>query len=166
MIDPLIGTWELDPSTLNYESGRPGKRATYVIEAIPNGPLFLLDGEDGEGRPIKFQYGGPTDGSGQPLPGDSGLVLVLKRDCERTIESVLKRGEVVLDRWTRELDVVIVLARPILGHRRHDVFCPLPAIRRIVRYAARCFPGSQSGVSFVYAGNRTHRQHGCTVSRK
>jgi hypothetical protein len=75
MIDPFIGIWELDPSTLNYESGRPGKRATYFIQAIPNGLLFLLDGEDGEGRRIRFQYSGPMDGSGQSLPGDSGLVL-------------------------------------------------------------------------------------------
>lgn len=103
MTDPFIGTWELDPTTLKYESGRPGKRATYMIEAIPNGLFFLLDGEDGEGRPIKFQYGGPTDGSAQPLPGGDGLELVLKRDGERTIESILKRGEAMLDRWTREL---------------------------------------------------------------
>ena len=103
MSDPFIGAWELDPSTLNYESGVPGKRAIYAIVATPNGLLFLLDGEDGEGKPIKFQYGGPTDGSGRPLPGGSGLVLVLKRDGERIIESVLKREEIVLDRWTREL---------------------------------------------------------------
>ncbi len=103
MTDPFVGTWELDPCTLNYEADRPGKRATYIIEAISNGLFFLLDGEDGDGRPIKFQYGGPTDGSGQPLPGDNGLDLVLKRDGERTIESILKRGEAVLDRWTREL---------------------------------------------------------------
>lgn len=62
-----------------------------------------MDGEDGEGKPIKFQYGGPTDGSGQPLPGDSRLVLMLKRNSERIVESILKRGETVLDRWTREL---------------------------------------------------------------
>jgi hypothetical protein len=93
----------LDLSTLKYESGHPGKRATYVIEATSNGLLFLLDGEDGEGKPIKFQYSGPMNGSGQLLPGDSGLVLVLKRDSELIIESVLKRGEMILDRWTREL---------------------------------------------------------------
>jgi hypothetical protein len=103
VIDPFIGTWELDPDTLKYESGRPGKRATYVIEAVANGLLFLLDGEDDEGKPIKFQYSGPMDGSGQLLPGDGGLVLVLKRDSDLIIESVLNRGEMVLDRWTREL---------------------------------------------------------------
>ncbi len=102
-IDPFVGKWELDPSALNYESGRPGKRATYIIEATSIGLLFTLDGEDGEGRPIRFRYGGPMDGSSQPLPGDGGLVLILKRVDEHTIESILKRGDIVLDRWTREI---------------------------------------------------------------
>ena len=30
--DPFVGTWELDPETLEYEHGRPGRRATYVVE--------------------------------------------------------------------------------------------------------------------------------------
>ena len=103
MTDPFLGTWDLDPSTLNYESGRPGKRARYVITAAPNGLLFSLDADDADGKPMKVQYGGPLDGSGQALPGDGGLVVVLKRLNERSIESVLKRGETVLDRWTRDL---------------------------------------------------------------
>jgi hypothetical protein len=101
MADPFIGTWELDPSTLRYESGRPGKRATYIIEASPAGLVFLLDGEDAEGRPIQFQYGGALDGTAQSLPG--GLALILKRTGERSIESTLRRGEEVLDRWEREI---------------------------------------------------------------
>ncbi len=103
MADPFIGTWELDPATLNYASGQPGKRATYVIEAVPTGGLmFILDGEDSEGRSIKFQYGGALDGSGQSLPG--GATLILRRVDERQIESILQRGDTVLDRWMRELN--------------------------------------------------------------
>ncbi|MBM3784526.1 MAG: hypothetical protein FJW30_09220 [Acidobacteria bacterium] len=101
MADPFIGTWELDPAALNYASGQPGKRATYIIEALPAGGLrFILNGEDAEGRPVKFQYGGPLDGSSQALPG--GVALILRRVDARSIESILQRDGKVLDRWMRE----------------------------------------------------------------
>ncbi|MFN7921979.1 MAG: hypothetical protein U0Q16_17890 [Bryobacteraceae bacterium] len=102
-MDPFVGTWELDPATLHYERGRPGKRATYIIEATSAGLLFSLDAEDADGKPIRFQYGGALDGTAQPLPGDSGLELVLMRESERSISSILKLGDKELDRWTREL---------------------------------------------------------------
>ena len=104
MQDPFIGTWELDPSTLDYQFARPGRRAIYTIEAIPGGLRFTLDGDDADGRPMKFSYGGELDGREQSLPGgEDARVLVLKRVDERTIESLLKRGGKVVDRWTREL---------------------------------------------------------------
>jgi len=33
--DPFIGTWELDPDTLDYQFGRPGRRATYASKPYP-----------------------------------------------------------------------------------------------------------------------------------
>lgn len=101
--DPFVGTWELDASSLRYEAGRPGRRATYVIEAIPAGLLFRIEAEDADGRPLRFQYGGPLDGTRQPLPGAGEAMLILKREGERLIESIVMRGEKVLDRWVREL---------------------------------------------------------------
>src|ERR1700741_2874453 len=85
--DPFVGTWELDPETLNYEHGRPGRRASYVIE--PKGDaelLFHLDADDSDGRLIRGTYGGPMDGRDQPLSGKD-VALVLTRLDERTIES-------------------------------------------------------------------------------
>lgn len=73
-MDPLVGTWVLDPGSLRYESGEPGRRAT---------------------------YSGELDGREHPLPGGE-LVVVLLRDNERSLTSLLKRGGVVLGRWTRE----------------------------------------------------------------
>jgi hypothetical protein len=100
--DSFVGTWELDPSTLDYQFGRPGRRATYMIEAAPEGLMFTLDAEDADGKPLKFTYGGWLDGRDQPLPGRDA-VLILTRYDANNIESVLKRGGKVVDRWTREL---------------------------------------------------------------
>jgi len=63
--------------------------------------MFTLDGEDADRKPMKFTYGGALDGRDQPLPG-SDAVLVLMRYDQRNIESILKRGGKVADRWTRE----------------------------------------------------------------
>jgi hypothetical protein len=100
--DFFVGTWELDPATLDYQFGRPGHRATYVIEAVSQGLMFTLDGEDADRKPMKFTYGGELDGRDQPLPG-MDAVLVLTRQDANNIESVLKRGGKVVDRWAREL---------------------------------------------------------------
>jgi phosphoribosylanthranilate isomerase len=101
-IDPFVGRWELDPSTLDYQFGRPGRRAIYVIEQTHKGFQFHLDGDDADGKPMKFSYGGPLDGLDKPIPG-SDAALVLRRLDDRTIESTLKRNGKVVDRWTREL---------------------------------------------------------------
>jgi phosphoribosylanthranilate isomerase len=100
--DPFPGTWELDPETLDYQAGRPGRRALYVIERTPEGLRFQLDGDDADGKRMTFTYGGALDGREQPIPsGDA--VLVLTRHSKILIESVLKRGGKVVDRWTREI---------------------------------------------------------------
>ena len=103
MIDPFVGAWELDPSTLAYEHGRPGKRAVYVVEALADGLVFRLEYDDADGKPAQVEYGGPLDGSEQPLAGAPGLALVLLRDGPRSIESRLLRDGAVIDRWTREI---------------------------------------------------------------
>ena len=100
--DPFPGTWELDPETLDYQAGRPGRRALYFIERSPEGLRFHLDGDDADGKRMTFSYGGALDGREQPVPS-SDDVLVLTRHSKILIESALKRGGKVVDRWTREI---------------------------------------------------------------
>src|SRR5271165_5669551 len=100
--DPFIGTWELDPETLDYQFGRPGRRASYIIEAVPGGLMFHLDAEDADQKPIKVSYGGELDGREQSLAGGAAA-LILTRYNENVIESTLKRQGQVVDRWTREM---------------------------------------------------------------
>ena len=100
--DPFVGTWVLDPTTLHYEHGRPGLRATYVIERVDGGLQFHLDADDADGKPMKFTYGGALDGSEKTIPG-TNAVLVLTKLSANLIESVLKREGQIVDRWTREL---------------------------------------------------------------
>jgi len=100
--DPFFGTWELDPETLNYQFGCPGRRAVYVIEPGENGEVvFHLDADDADGKLIKVTYGGALDGKDRPLGGNAALVLT--RLDHRAIESSLKRDGKIVDRWTREL---------------------------------------------------------------
>ena len=96
----FIGVWELDPSTLDYQQGRPGRRAIYTIEPVPVGLRFILDADDADGRPVHHTYGGKLDGEDIPIPNTS-LALVLRMPDERTIESILKKDGRVMDRWTR-----------------------------------------------------------------
>ena len=102
-LDPFVGSWQLDPSTLDYQFGRPGRRATYVIEIIPGGLRFHLDADDADGKLIKVTYGGVLDGREQPIPELTGAALVLSRPAPHVIESLLKRDGKIVDRWTREV---------------------------------------------------------------
>jgi hypothetical protein len=101
-LDAWMGTWQLDPSTLQYEHGRPGRRALYTIEPAPDGgALFHLDADDPDGKPMKFTYGGALDGIGRDIGG--GNVLVLTQVDGRTIDSALERDGRVVDHWRRAL---------------------------------------------------------------
>ncbi len=98
--EAFLGVWELDPATLAYEHGRPGRRAVYTIEALPDGLRFTLDADDAEGNAMHYVYGGRLEGEEVPIPNTT-LTLVLGMPDEFTIESILKRDGRVIDRWTR-----------------------------------------------------------------
>jgi len=100
---PFAGVWELDPETLNYQHGRPGRRAIYTIEEIPGGLRFSLDADDADGKRLEFSYGGALDGADKAIPSQKDVVLALGWTEDGRIESVLKRDASVVDRWTREL---------------------------------------------------------------
>src|ERR1700676_4983537 len=100
--DPFPGSWELDPETLDYQAGRPGRRALYVVEPLPDGLRFHLDGDDADGKPMKVSYGGALDGREQPIPTRTAG-LAPTRHSKILIESALKRGGKIVDRWTREI---------------------------------------------------------------
>jgi hypothetical protein len=89
--DPFLGTWELDPATLDYQHGCPGRRAIYKIEPAAEGLTFILDADDADGKQLNFTYGGSLDGRDQPLPG-TDAILILTRYDQNNIESTLKRG--------------------------------------------------------------------------
>ena len=97
------GVWRLDPSTLDYQFGRPGRRAVYTIKPVPGGLEFTLDADDADGTPMHHVYGGALDGAEYPIAGST---MTLSMDCldDRTIESVLRKDGKVLDRWTRTLE--------------------------------------------------------------
>jgi hypothetical protein len=96
----FLGAWELDPSTLDYQHGRPGRRATYVIDVDGDGLRFTLDADDPDGKPMHHVYGGRLDGADVPI-ANTDFALALSMPDEHTIESVLKKNDRIVDRWTR-----------------------------------------------------------------
>jgi hypothetical protein len=98
----FCGAWELDPASLDYQYGRPGRRAIYTIEKLHEGLQCVLDADDADGKQLHVTYGGTLDGREQPLAG-MDAVLVLMRYDDHNIESTVKRGGKVADRWTREI---------------------------------------------------------------
>lgn len=100
--DAFVGTWELDPDSLNYEYGRSGRRAIYVVEKTTAGLQFHLDADDADGKLVKASYGGELDGQDKPIPG-TDAALVLSRLEGNIVESALRRGDKIVDRWTREV---------------------------------------------------------------
>jgi hypothetical protein len=102
LAERFVGVWELDPTTLSYEFGRPGRRATYTIRRIGRGLEFSLDGDDADGKPMYFVYGGALDGQDRPIP-NSPISLCLQWLDDHTIESAAKKDGRVIDRWTRTI---------------------------------------------------------------
>jgi hypothetical protein len=91
--EPFIGVWELDPNTLDYQHGRPGRRATYTIEPTA---------DDADGKSMHYTYGGKLNGEEIPIPNTSiSLVLTMPDEC--TVESILTQADRVIDRWTRRV---------------------------------------------------------------
>jgi hypothetical protein len=76
--------------------------AIYKIEPAPEGLTFILDADDADGKQLNFTYGGSLDGRDQPLPG-TDAILILTRYDQNNIESTLKGGGKIVDRWTREI---------------------------------------------------------------
>jgi hypothetical protein len=82
--------WVLNPPTLEYEVGRPGLRAAYVIElaAYRGGYLFHLDGDDADGNPMKFSNGGAIDGLDREIP--CGFTLAFTCLGARSIDATIR----------------------------------------------------------------------------
>jgi hypothetical protein len=72
----------LDPETLDYQYGWPGRRAIYTIEPLPDGLRFTLDADDADGKPMHFVYGGKPDGQDVPIP-NTVLTLALDKPDEK-----------------------------------------------------------------------------------
>lgn len=102
LVGDFCGVWELDPATLNYQQGRPGRRAVYTIARTAEGLEFTLDAEDADGKPMHFTYGGKLDGTPHTMPG-TPLSIALTVLDDGSIESTAFMDGVAIDRWTRTL---------------------------------------------------------------
>ena len=100
--DLFLGLWKLNPATLDYQFGRPGRRAMYLIERSGQQWRFTLDGDDADGKSMCFSYSGLLDGEDYPCMDQSVIdSLQLSLVDEATIESVAKKDGKVVDRWRR-----------------------------------------------------------------
>ena len=97
LIEPFLGVWELDPATLKYEKGRPGRPAVYSIFKTEDGLSFELDADDADGKPIHVVYGGKLDGVDRPHEGYPVTVSFAMVE-DGSIESVAWKNGVAVDR--------------------------------------------------------------------
>lgn len=100
MTDLYLGEWLLIPELSLYQSGTPPAAGRYFIDARSDGSLLLrVEWQAGEGgRWLSTSFGGPADGTRQPLDGPpSGPdAFTLTRVDERTLDSTaLRNGETI-----------------------------------------------------------------------
>lgn len=98
MPDLFLGTWDLIPELSLYAAGSPPAAGRYTIAAAPDGTLQLSIAWQPAGSESWQQlgFGGPADGTPQPLPGASlGAPdrFTLTRVDGRTLDSAAHSGE-------------------------------------------------------------------------
>ncbi len=98
--DLYLGVWELLPELSIYQQGPMPASGRYTIERDGDALRLRVDWtmEPG-GEPQSTVFGGPADGSPQPIPGAEGPgpdAFSLTRVDERTLDSAALRGETTL----------------------------------------------------------------------
>jgi hypothetical protein len=95
--NPLYaGTWILAPELCLYQEGEPPTRGTYTIVQRGAAVEVSIDWTARDGGSHTISFGGPVDGSPQPIAGQPGTELVFAAISPQVLDSTVKSGARVL----------------------------------------------------------------------
>src|SRR5205085_347680 len=68
--DPQLGTWKLNEAKSKIGAGGP-KLLTVIYEPVGDSVKVIVDGVDGDGKPLHSEWTGKYDGKDYPVTGDT-----------------------------------------------------------------------------------------------
>ena len=93
--DPQMGTWKLNEAKSKIGAGSP-KLTTVVYEASGDSVKVMVDGTDGDGKPLHNEWTGKYDGKDYPVTGDPNTdTRSYKKVNDHTLAFTNKKGDKV-----------------------------------------------------------------------
>ena len=103
-IDPVLGTWKLNPAKSSYKPGPAPKSQIRVYQATREGTRVSVTTVNANGTTTVFQFDSNGDGKDYPVTGESDADAVSMRKVTDLIsESTLKHGDKVIASVLREI---------------------------------------------------------------
>lgn len=95
--DPVVGTWELNPTKSAFTPGPAPKSETRIYEASGSDIKLTVKGIDGNGKPTSIQASYSMDGREHPIIGspDADSQSIRRVDALTTEGTLKKSGKVV-----------------------------------------------------------------------
>lgn len=90
--DQYVGDWQLIPELCQYQETHPPRSGQYSIKLDENDAQFDIEWIDEKDKSHKLSYGGPVDGSVNPLNGGKLEFSVTRVDSQRLDSSTYHNG--------------------------------------------------------------------------
>lgn len=103
-MDAFLGTWELDPTHLDYELGQPPKQGTYTIKASAERYLISMSWITPDNQDMQMHYEAIPDGKVYPYTNTPGVdAMSMTRVDDRTLDSAAFKDGVQINYARRKL---------------------------------------------------------------
>ena len=94
--DPQLGTWKLHEAKSKIGAGGP-KLSTVIYEPVGDSLKVIVDGVDGDGKPLHSEWTGKYDGKDYPVTGDATSDMrSYKKINNHTVAFTGKKGSKVV----------------------------------------------------------------------
>jgi hypothetical protein len=90
------GTWILLPELCLYQEGQPPTRGVYTIVQCGSAVEFSIDWTALDGSSHTISFGGPVDGSTQPIEAQPGAELSIAAISPLILDSTVRAGSRVV----------------------------------------------------------------------
>ncbi len=99
--DPFLGTWVMDPTRNDYQSGSPPVRGIYIIASHEAGYRITMRWTTADGEDREMQYFAVPDDQEYPL--EHGMTARMKLVDDSTLDSFVSRDGTIVAHATRVL---------------------------------------------------------------